>query len=346
MRILILLLALWLVSCDGFKEKSAADSDGFVRLSGETMGTTYSVLYRGEVDYKPSIDSLLREINLGVSTYIDSSTISSFNQSDSGFTVGLLESPHFIWNCIASLEVEVLTGGYFNPQVMPLVNFWGFGYEEGTSFIDSVTVDSLVHLAHVNAFFLNHDLRNEKPQIVKSWSDASLDFSAIAKGYAVDEVADLLEARGIVDFMVEIGGETFTKGNSPKGKPWLLGITKPKNEKSEASVPYLRIQPAAMGMATSGNYENYRLIQGQKVVHTIDPFSGYPKLSSLLSVTVIDPSCMMADGIATGLMAMGYENANNFLEENAHLAIVLIYSDSSGYLNWKASPPAEAYLLL
>lgn len=346
MRIIPLLILVALFSCDGVKEYGPSDNDGFIRISGETMGTTYSVVYKGDEDYKHSIDSLLVRLNQEVSTYIDTSYISKFNQSDSGYTVCLTEAPHFVWNCIGSLEAEILTKGFFNPQVMPLVNYWGFGYEEGTKDIDSTMVDSLVHLAHVNALFLTHDKQNEKPRIVKSWPNASLDFSAIAKGYGVDLIRDLLISRGVEDMLVEIGGELYAKGSSPKGKPWLLGITKPKGEKSETSVPYLRVTPAEMGMATSGNYENYKVVDGKKVVHTIDPFTGYPKSSSLLSATVLNPSCMMADGIATGLMAMGFEKAVDFLQANGQLAIILIYADEEGNLQWMSSEYGEDFLVL
>jgi thiamine biosynthesis lipoprotein len=345
MRTLYLAAILGALFACGGNNPETEEQESFLVVSGSTMGTTYAVTYDATEDFGWEIDSLLQVLNQDLSTYIESSAISQFNRADSGYVVDLDKAEHFVWNCMTALDLKAITGGYFNPQVMPLVNYWGFGYEPGAIAVDSGIVDSLRLLASKNAYYLLNNPETGKPRIMKGFDEASIDFSALAKGYAVDMLANFMLGKEVENFMVDIGGEIYCFGNNPKGKPWLMGITKPKEEKNEQAVPYLRVMPGNNGMATSGNYENYRMLEGLKVVHTIDPFTGYPKASQLLSASVINQSCMMADGMATGLMAMGLESAISFSEQTTEWAIVLIYSDKEGNLQWQASEAAKQYLL-
>ncbi len=355
MRIFFVALALIFVSCASETESSESsdpgndpvvyDSDSYTTITGQTMGTNYSITLKSSPEIQKSVDSMLEVINNAVSTYIPTSTISQFNQADSGFKVSLAQSPHFIWNCMGALDIESFSQGYFNPRVMPLVNYYGFGYEPGTKLIDSAVVDSLAAMTVDIAYFLTQDKNNNTPLVIKANEHSQIDFSAMAKGYAVDLIGAMLQQRGILHYLIDIGGETITHGVNDQGKAWMIGITKPKEDNGEESVPYLRIQPGDLAMATSGNYENYKIIDGIKVVHTIDPYTGYPKSSRLLSVTVVEHSCMVADGLATGMMASGLENAIAFIEKNQFMNAVLIYSDENGELQWFASDPAKDLLV-
>ena len=159
---------------------------------------------------------------------------------------------------------------------------------------------------------------------------ARLDFSAIAKGYGVDMIADFLEARGTLDYFVEIGGEIRTGGQHPDGRPWRTGIEKPSlNPYSDQEMQEI-VELASSAMATSGNYRNYYEQDGKKFVHIIDPFTGYSRPSSLLSVSVLAPDCMTADAYATALMVMGTEKALAFVEARAELEAFFIWVDDSG----------------
>src|SRR5690606_31260038 len=163
----------------------------------------------------------------------------------------------------------------------------------------------------------------------KSRPGIYLDFSAIAKGYAVDVVADLLEAQGIVNMLVEIGGELVARGVNDKGEVWKVGINRP-DEKEMSNELFSIIALNDKALATSGNYRNYYVVDSVRYSHTIDPRSGYPVQHGLLSATVVAPDCMTADAYATALMVMGTENAITLLDQVEELEAFLIYNDDSG----------------
>ena len=159
--------------------------------------------------------------------------------------------------------------------------------------------------------------------------ETQLDCSAVAKGYACDQVARMLERKGCNNFMVEIGGEVVTKGKNNKGNDWVIGINKPI-EGGAAGELQERLHISGKSMATSGNYRNYRYENGKKVSHTIDPRTGYPVEHSLLSATVIADDCATADALATAFMVMGVEKAMQFCSDNSSIDALFIYSDSIG----------------
>lgn len=164
-----------------------------------------------------------------------------------------------------------------------------------------------------------------------------IDLSAIAKGFGTDQVANLLKERGVKDFMVEIGGEIVTSGNNPKGEAWHIGINRPVEDSTGTNNEIQEvIEVHNCAMATSGNYRNYYITEdGRKVSHTIDPSTGRPVLHSLLSSTVLAPTCAMADAFATSFMVMGIEKAMTLVEAHPELQVYFIYTDSTGtYRTW------------
>ncbi|MEM8895127.1 MAG: FAD:protein FMN transferase [Bacteroidota bacterium] len=271
--------------------------------------------------------------NNSLSTYIPNSEISRFNDSDSI----AFESEYLRDILIKSKEIYELTSGAFDPTVGPLVNAWGFGPGSEQNLLDSLTVDSLLNLVGFNKVNFD-DQGATKPK-----GDLYLDFSAIAKGYGVDVVSEFLEAQGIANYMVEIGGEVRCKGKNTTGRNWLIGIDDPnvsQNERRLKATVYLE----DMSLATSGNYRNFYIKDGQKVSHTISPYTGFPVEHSLLSASVFAKDCMSADAYATGFMVMGYEQSLKIIEQSDDVQAFLIYSDAQGEIQTYATPGIANYL--
>ncbi|MEQ8703728.1 MAG: FAD:protein FMN transferase [Phaeodactylibacter sp.] len=330
----------------GFLFSSCGDTPGRVIskdyqiIEGETMGTYYRVTFdkKGLDDVKPKVDSILRQLNLEVSTYIPQSTISRFNQSDSLFnlntnpvsgTADSYPNGHFIRNYKKALEIYHETDGYFDATVMPLVNYWGFGYTEKRKVenVDSLMVDSLLQYLGMDKVELQRF--DDTDILIKALPGVKLDFSALAKGYGVDLVGQLLTDMGVQHFLVDIGGETLAKGQSPRGDAWKLGINVPEEsaamDEIQTTVP---LQDRAL--ATSGNYRNYYEINGQKYSHTINAKTGYPERNTLLSASVFAKDCMTADAYATAFMTMGVEQAKKLASELAGIEAYFIYGLPDG----------------
>lgn len=287
------------------------------------MGTTYQVKYysEDETDLKPLIDSVLKQVNASLSTYIPGSTISRFNQSSSYSVV----DDYFITNYEKAKAIGFSSNGAFDMTVMPLVNAWGFGFKKMAEEVDSLLIDSLLKNIGPDKVWLNGDT------LFKSNSAVMVDFSALAKGFGVDEVGRFLESFGIQTYMVEIGGEILAKGRKPGGENWLVAIEKPIDDQSGTQKQIELVLPLQdRAMATSGNYRNFYVRDGKKLAHEIDPKTGYPVNHNLLSATVIANDCMTADAWATAFMVMGYEAAKNMAASIEKLEVALIYADENG----------------
>lgn len=300
-----------------------------VYIQGVTMGTiAYNIKYLDSdfTNHKAEIDSLLKDFNQALSTYIPTSEISTFNKTG---TVNF-SFPYFYDVLEASAKVYEDSDGAFDPTVGPLIDAWGFGDGE-TLKLDSSKVDSL--LGYVGFGKLSYN----KASVTKEVPEVKLNFSAIAKGQAIDVVADYLTSVGINDFMVEIGGEVRAKGKNVEGNFWTIGIEVP--DESRIGGYFDAIYLKNQGMAASGNYRNFRVLEdGRKVAHTIDPKTGFPKMQTLLSATVLAPSCMLADGYATACMVLGLEESIKLIEEDPTLEAYFIYADEEGELATYISP--------
>jgi len=307
------------------KEKTPHNT--YYKISGQTMGTTFHVTYKDSLgrNLLAPVDSLLVAFNQEVSTYIESSVISSFNRSEASFDLGIslaevrnLPLPargdrpneHFAANYVAAQKYFVLSQGAFDPTVMPLVNFWGFGYtaKEAVVEVDSTRVDSIQLLVGMDEV-----LDYEGTYLKKKSRGVQLDFSAIAKGYGVDLAGVYLEDQGITDYMVEIGGEVRARGVNDRDQAWVIGINTPSPDASVADIQ-VAVRLADRALATSGNYRNFYEVEGRKYAHTINPETGYPELSTLLSASVFASTCTEADALATACMVMGMDEAFDFLD--------------------------------
>ena len=307
-----------------------------VKVTGTTMGKiVYNVTYLDEKkrDLKPGIDSVLVAFNQSLSTYIPDSEISTFNKGQQ-----LEYKSSFFYPVLAkSAEIHKNTAGAFDPTISPLVNAWGFGFKKAKE--GKIPVDSLKQLVGFDKFLKFTDQKVEKTK-----AGIMLDFSAIAKGYAVDVVGDYLVSQGIENYAVEIGGEVRCKGKNNEGRTWLFGVTDPNYKKNKKSTPFTAIYLENKAMATSGNYENFYIKDGKKYAHTLDPKTGYPVEHSLLSASVLANDCMTADAYATAFMVMGLEKAKEVLAQQKDLEAFLIYADAQGNLQSFATEGAKKYL--
>lgn len=282
---------------------------------------------------------------MAVSTYIDSSLISKFNKNGN-LNLNIEKGKnHFIDNYNKAAQVFEKTNGLFDPTVMPLVNYWGFGYDgkKEITTIDKNKVKSI--LEYVGFSKLNEEGSNSFQHLInKKNPKTELDFSALAKGYGADQAGKLLESKGINNYLVEIGGEVYTKGLNESGKPWVIGVNTPKEEaRINEFEAYVGL--SGKGMATSGNYRNYYEIDGQKFSHTINPKTGFPERSNLLSATIIADDCMTADAYATACMVAGLEKAEEIIKNNNSLEGYFIFADKSGNLQSKYTEGFKPYLL-
>lgn len=320
---------------------------GFARIKGKTMGTTYSVTFQDakKINYKPEIDSILVGINQEVSTYIESSNISLFNVSETENTqFHTYENPHFYANLIASKVIYEKTNGKFDPTVMPLVNYWGFGYTEKRTIneVDETKIKEILESVGFEKVKLSQ--KETLFTIVKENPKTQLDFSAIAKGYAVDVIGKFLQSKKVENFLVEIGGETVCRGNSPRGDVWALGINIPSKEAKTTDVKEI-VKLTNKGLATSGNYRNYHIAEdGSIYAHTINPKTGLPEKSNLLSATVVAKDCMTADAYATAFMVMGKDAAIELAKKLTDIEIYLIFGTENGEMNTYSSEGFNQFL--
>lgn len=308
------------------KNNQGQTSRGQVRKFTERIfGTQMSVTYTYSEDLRDTIMSCLRGVDASLSMFNPKSTLSRINR---GETDSLDEHLSFILPMAQS--VSEATDGAFDVTVGPLVNAWGFGFKNGSLPTDE-QVDSL--RANVDYRFITI----EGDRIVKQNPDIIIDLSAIAKGFGSDQVASLLESYGVKDFIVEIGGEIVSRGNNPKGEAWHIGINRPVEDSTSTNNEIQEVVDVHnRAMATSGNYRNFYIAEdGRKLSHTINPAIGRPVQHSLLSSTVVAPTCAMADAFATSFMVMGIEKAKEVVEAHPELQVYFIYADSLGnYQTW------------
>ena len=302
-------------------------------VTGTTMGTIqYNVKYLGDKapSFKKEFDSILVAFNQSMSTYIPTSEISVLNQTD------ILDNPSDMFMDVLnrSKVIYETTDGAFDPTVGPLVSAWGFGADKKPTIPDSAQVDSLM----MNVGFSKIDIGST----VRLDSAMYLDFSAIAKGYAVDLIGEYLESKEFYNYMVEIGGEVRSKGVNEKGEIWKIGIEDPivaMDERKLLAIVHLK----DMSMATSGNYRSYYQLGDRTIAHTIDPRTGYNTHHTLLSASVFAEDCMTADAYATAFMVLGVEGSKEILN-NSNLEGFLIYHAENGSLKSFVSEGIEPLL--
>lgn len=298
-----------------------------VLLQGKTMGTTYNIkiiVDEGSYDaikLQVGIDELLKQLNQEMSTYIPNSELSLFNESESLEPIKISNGLQRVVG--EAIRLGKLSGGKLDVTVGPLVNLWGFGpkYRPETIPSDDDLIKARQRIGLSNLILEGNTLTKKIPLLY-------VDLSTIAKGYGVDLVAEFIEQQGIQNYLVEIGGEMRVKGFKHTGELWHVAIEKPvTNERAVQQI----IVPKNNAIATSGDYRNYYEVDGQRFSHIIDPDTGRPINHKLVSVTVIHPSSMTADGLSTALMVMGEEKALAFAEEH-NIAAYIITKTENGFI--------------
>jgi thiamine biosynthesis lipoprotein len=305
------------------------------------MGTQYTVklarLPEG-IDLEVlsgQIRARLETVNAAMSTYLPDSEVSRFSrhQGEDWFPV----SPETARVVETALRIGASSGGALDITVAPVVDLWGFGPGPRRTAPPS---DDEVARARRAVGLEKIDVRADPPAIRKKDAATAIDLSAVAKGFAVDEVARHLEAVGVESYMVEIGGEVRTRGVKGSGSPWTIGIVTPDDDRFGVE------RLAALGdraMATSGDYRNFFEFEGRRYSHTIDPRTGRPVTHDLASVSVVAATCMEADALATALLVLGPESGYRLAVE-LKLAALFIRRASNGTLSQRATPAMEEIL--
>ncbi|MEM8934359.1 MAG: FAD:protein FMN transferase, partial [Acidobacteriota bacterium] len=319
------------------------------RFEGSTMGTYFVVkvvesadeplseLVQAEVG--EAIEQQLDEVNDLMSTWLDDSELSRFNQwiSTERFTV----SPPTFEVMHAAIEIGEATGGALDVTIGPLVDAWGFGPSgrpTDESRPDDETIQTLLDGTGLEHLALDPATPDG---VEKRIPELEVELSSLAKGYAVDRVADALVTAGYSDLMVEVGGEVRTVGTNLEGRPWRMAIERPSAELGKIQ----RVVPlSGLAMATSGDYRNYREVDGERVSHLLDPRTGRPIGHKLASVSVVDRTCLRADGLSTALMVMGPDEGFSWATQAGLAALFLVRSDTADSFVEQATPAFDALI--
>ena len=314
-----LVLVIWvgvLLSCS----KNRTD---YKVVQGQAFGTSYNIQFYSNHDFdvEKGLDSIVELINQSVSTYIPDSDISRINTGNSTIVVDDIFKQVFL----ISQEVHKKTDGYFDPTIGVLRNAYGFGDVKPLKKIDSIVLDSLMQYVGFDKVKLNAD-----NTISKKYPQIYFDFNAVAKGYGLDVIGNYLNSKGVDNYLIELGGEIFTKGkNLDKEDSWIVGIETIDSDLEDRSFGSA-VRLNNVGLAASGNYRKFRMdsITGKKFVHTLNPITGSAEESDVTSATVIAPSCGVADAYATSFMALGLEKSKILLESLPDVEAYLTYKDS------------------
>ena len=314
LRLILALLALPLLWACGGKGH-------YYEERGSVFHTRYHILYETREPMTAQIDTLLSRFNRSLNPFDPRSIIAKVNRNEP------VEADDWFAEVFRRAEeISRISGGAFDITCAPLVNLWGFGFER----MDSVTprmVDSL------RAFVGYEKVKLVGRRVEKSDPRVMLDCSSIAKGYACDLIARLLEEAGAENYLVEIGGEVTMRGVNPQGECWRIGINKPETDSHDITNNQVEeiIQFCQKGgVATSGDYRNFYVREGKKYAHTINPATGYPAGQSILSATVVAADCMTADAYATTFMVLGVDSAKALARTLPGIEYFLIYADKHG----------------
>lgn len=309
-------------------------SDDYRTEEGLVFGSTYRIVYQCNRDLSDSIQHVFDEINHSLSTYDKSSVISQWNNND----VNSVVDEHLTTVFRTAKKVHHLSNGAFDLTVAQLVNAWGFGNTSG-NLINAQLIDSLLQFVGMDKISIDGE------KLIKSDPRIKLDVNALAPGYCVDLIAKLFNSHSIKNFLIDVGGEIRTQGVNSKGTSWQIGIDKPIDNLA-IETPEIQSIVALSGwsLATSGNYRHFYLKDGKKFAHTINPHTGYPAETDVLSVSVITQSCMMADALATAIMVIGRKKGLALADSLPDTEAYIIYNDDSGNYQVEFTPGFQSFL--
>ena len=319
---------------------------------GDTQGTTYLIKYHGgTVVPQSKIDSVLEAVDVEFNLWRPDSRINAINAYDQSDSLYRFIDENLLWSSLwaQSLDLFEASQGAFDPTVQPLVELWGFGLSKRETVSPEDVAGIMPHVGltfeRIDLNEVEHDRVYQFTTVRKRDAQTGLDFNGIAQGLTVDLLAELLIDHGVVQFMVEVGGEVKCMGERPDGQPWRIAIDQPQADDADGfertMQTVLEVRNAAV--CTSGNYRKFYEEDGVKRSHTISPFTGYPVQHGLLSVTIHATDASTADALATACMVWGPEDGKRFIlkyrEENPfeRIEAYFISDDGTGWQIWETA---------
>lgn len=308
----VLIVSVFFPGCG--KQKPA----NWQKKEGLIWNTSYHITYNGPSTLEDSIIATLARVGNSLSVFDTTSLVSRVNRGDTTPV-----NTDFIRVYVTSKQINKISGGMFDPTLSPLITAWGFGKGHQAT-PDTVAIDSILQFVGIRKTHLRHDA------IVKDDPRIEFNFSAIAKGYGCDAVAEMFQDHDVSDFIIEIGGEIRVSGKNPTGGEWRVSIDKPLFSEDKALHESQEIIAVTdMGIATSGNYRNFHKSESGEVYgHVISPVTGRPVISDVISATVLAQSAMEADALATAFMVMGKAKAEE-INNSLRLPVMLVLADST-----------------
>ena len=301
--------------------------DKYFRISSVVWTTEYHITYKGNCDMTDSINRVFNAIDNTLSVFNPKSTISRINANDP--TV----KPHpYVTDLISrSIAINRQSEGYYDPTVAPLVNLWGFGTKKESAMPTKEQIKEALQYVGINNVKIDN-----KGNVVKQHKQTIINLSSIAKGFACDEIGRMFLRNGIDNYIIEIGGEICMHGANPQGEEWHVSIDRPiESNDSVIHESAIVLRLTNKGLATSGNYRNYHEVNGKTFSHIINPTTGYPENSDVLSATIIASNTADADAYATACIAMGAERSMRMIQADKDICALLIYMDKHGEIkNW------------
>ncbi|PLD67382.1 FAD:protein FMN transferase ApbE [Klebsiella quasipneumoniae] len=327
--------------CDSATTPATPASTATV-LGGKTMGTFWRVSVIGVDEAKAQalrakVQAQLDADDRLLSTWKNDSALMRFNHATDTRPWPVSEAMADI--VTLSLRIGAKTHGAMDITVGPLVNLWGFGPDkqpvatpDAQAIAAAKARTGLQHLQVIN--------QSGRQFLQKDIPDLFVDLSTVGEGYAADHLARLMEQEGISRYLVSVGGALVSRGMNGEGKPWRVAIQKPTDRENAVQAI---VDINGHGISTSGSYRNYYELDGKRISHVIDPQTGQPITHKLVSVTVIAPTALEADGWDTGLMVLGPEKAQQVVREQG-LAVYMIVKEGEGFKTWM-SPQFRTFLV-
>ena len=332
------LLSSLIVCCSGRKEPGLQKYE----LNGMTQGTYYHIVYYhlSETDCEKrniitpiqiakAIDSIFTVVDNSLSLWNPNSLLNKLNHNMTNKVDKVFKD-----NYMQAKHISDMTGGMLDITIGALVRAYGFAYEKRRELLDS-EIDSMMMYVGYEKLKLKGDT------LYKSYPQTQMDFNAVAQGYTTDQISDFLKRHNISSHIVDVGGEVYASGLKPDGQNWRVAVEQPSDSMSSERVFNTLIKLKNQSIVTSGNYRKFYVEKGIKYSHTINPKTGRPSKNTLLSVSIVANTAVMADGLATACMVMGLDKTKEFLDEHPQYAAILIYSDETGDLKTYVSPTLE-----
>jgi FAD:protein FMN transferase len=326
--ILVFLLGGWLALLQPGKK--------IFRIAGSAQGTTYSISYVSDDSLisKTEVDSIFHAIDLSLSLYNEKSLINRFNREGA-----IVMDDHMKRVVLRSLDIWKASHGCFDITVKNLVDLWGFGVQGKGHIPSSISIGEALVVTGSRYLSISGDTLKAIKKNVR------IDCNGIAQGYSVDVIFHFLESKGFENILVEVGGEVRAGGRKDNGDPWRIGIESPSRITENWYPVEEVLQLEGSAVTTSGNYRKYFMQQGKKYSHVIDPRKGKPVDNGIISVTVIAPDAITADGWDNGFYVLGIDSSFAILKRNAGLEFRIVYQDSKGNIRDTSSAGFKAFLV-